>query len=143
MLVRCFSGGGNERVLNCLLMRAYKNIIEFNSNRTLHFSMRNISPEDLPLAVLETSYTLGQLITATRKSMGLSQSELCVSARIGRSTLNEIEHGSPKVQFAHWLVVLESLGLLDVIQPSKIPGLTLRQIAKSIPLSRSKKPRHS
>lgn len=117
-------------------------IIEFIGNHTTRFAMRNISPQDLPLAVLETSYALGQLITATRKSMGLSQSELCLSARIGRSTLNEIEHGSPKVQFAHWLVVLESLGLLDVIQPGKIPGLTLRQIAKSIPSPRSKKPRH-
>jgi len=100
--------------------------------------MRAISPDTLPSAVLETAFTLGQLVVASRKSLGLSQEALCASTGIGRSTLSEIEHGSPKVQFAHWLVVLESLGLLNVIQHNA-PGLMLRQIAKALPQPQPRK----
>jgi transcriptional regulator with XRE-family HTH domain len=75
--------------------------------------MRAITPDILPTAVLETCYTLGKLVMATRKARGLTQRALCESAGIGRTTLLEIEHGSPRVQFAYWLLALESLGLLE------------------------------
>lgn len=99
--------------------------------------MRSVQPEDLPDDVLQTSFALGQLITATRKARGLSQDALCTSVKIGRSTLVEIEHGSPKVQFVHWLVVLEALGLLE----QGVPGLPMKQIAAAVRQPKSIRPR--
>jgi len=93
--------------------------------------MRAISPDVLPTSVLETCYTLGKLVTASRKASGLTQRTLCESAGIGRSTLLEIEHGSPKVQFAHWLVVMESLGLLENLTKN-ISTANMGLIAKAI-----------
>lgn len=93
--------------------------------------MRALSPDLLPTSVLETCYTLGKLVTASRKARGLTQRALCESAGIGRSTLLEIEHGSPKVQFAHWLVVLESLGLLENLTKN-ISAANMGLIAKAV-----------
>ena len=87
----------------------------------------------LPASVLEASYSLGKLIRATRKARGLTQSSLCLSVGIGRNTLVEIEHGSPKVQFVYWLLVLESLGLLETLlrYPSATNmGLIARAVAQ-------------
>lgn len=80
--------------------------------------MRAISPDTLPVPVLEASYSLGKLLAAARKAQGLSQTELCGLVDIGLSTLVEIEHGPPKVQLAYWLTVLEQLGLLESITRS-------------------------
>lgn len=85
----------------------------------------------LPTSVLETCYTLGNFVMASRKAGGLTQRALCESAGIGRSTLLEIEHGSPKVQFAHWLVVLESLGLLENLTKN-ISAANMALIAKAV-----------
>lgn len=93
--------------------------------------MRAISPDILPTSVLETCYTLGKLVTASRKARGLTQRALCESAGIGRSTLLEIEHGSPKVQFAHWLVVLESLELLENLTKN-VSAANMGLIAKAV-----------
>jgi transcriptional regulator with XRE-family HTH domain len=93
--------------------------------------MRAITPDSLPTEVLETSYSLGQLILATRKAQGMSQESLCESADIGRSTLVQIERGSPRVQFAHWLSVLHALDLLQLIRPG-VPPAELGRIARAV-----------
>lgn len=98
--------------------------------------MRTISPDILPTAVLETCYSLGSLIKATRKARGLTQIALCESTGISRNTLVEIEHGSPRVQIAHWLVVLDSLGLLENLTRSASP-LNMGLIAKAVAQPRS------
>ena len=93
--------------------------------------MRTISPDILPTTVLETCYSLGSLVKATRKARGLTQIMLCESTGISRNTLVEIEHGSPRVQFAHWLVVLESLELLENITKN-ISAANMGLIAKAV-----------
>ena len=98
--------------------------------------MRTISADILPTTVLETCYALGSLVKATRKARGLTQITLCESTGISRNTLVEIEHGSPKVQFAHWLVVLDSLGLLENLTRSA-SALNMGLIAKAVARPRS------
>lgn len=75
--------------------------------------MRKISAEDLPLSVLETGFSLGRLVLSTRKAQGYSQEALAQAAAVSRSTIVQIERGSPRVQFVYWLCVLDTLGLLD------------------------------
>lgn len=104
--------------------------------QTILKPMRAISPDILPASVLETCYTLGNLVKATRKARGLTQLALCESAGIGRSTLVEIEHGSPKVQFVYWLLVLESLGLLENLTKSA-SAVNMGLIAKAVAQPRS------
>lgn len=88
--------------------------------------MREITPEKLPRPVLEFTYATGVLIADIRKRKGLTQKELAEAASIGRNTLIEIEKGSPKVQMAHWLSVLDQLDLLKFM--SSWPGLELAKM---------------
>lgn len=99
-------------------------------------SVRAITPDRLPTEVLETSFGLGQLVLATRKARGLSQESLCESAEIGRSTLLQIERGSPRVQLAHWFSVLHALDLLALFRPS-IPPSEMGRIARAVKRSGS------
>jgi len=98
--------------------------------------MQTLTPDMLPASVLEASYSLGNLIRATRKARGLTQHSLCQSVGIGRNTLVEIEHGSPKVQFVYWLLVLESLGLLETL-PRNPSAANMGLIAKAVVQPRS------
>ncbi len=99
--------------------------------------MRTITPETLDIEVLETGYSLGKLIAASRKAQGITQTELCGLAGVGRSTLVEIEHGSPKVQFAHWMQVMHKLGLLAHLT-SSVSAFHLGQIANAVPLRKKR-----
>ena len=100
--------------------------------------MRTISADELPVPVLETSYMLGKLISGTRKALGLSQQVLSERANVGRSTLVEIEHGSPKVQFVYWLLVLEELGLIDTLTKG-VSATSLGLLATAVPRSRERR----
>ena len=93
--------------------------------------MRQITPELLDDTVLETSYKLGKSIAAVRKSQKLSQIELAFDAGVGRSTLIEIERGSPKVQLAHYLSVMKELGMLHLLSQS-LDAFSIGQIADSM-----------
>jgi transcriptional regulator with XRE-family HTH domain len=97
--------------------------------------MRTITPDQLPLAVLETSYRLGKLVAGTRKARRLSQQVLCEQAGLGRNTLAEIERGSPRVQFVYWLLVLDALGLLDNLN-SVQSAADVGRIADALPRTR-------
>lgn len=97
--------------------------------------MRAISPDTLPVAVLEASYVLGKLAAASRKAAKISQVELCSRVGISRQTLNQIEQGSPRVQLAHWLVVLDHFGLMDSLVRS-LSASQAGQIAEAMPRSR-------
>lgn len=88
--------------------------------------MREITPDNLPRAVLEFTYATGVLIADIRKRKGMTQKELAEAAGIGRNTLIEIEKGSPKVQMAHWLSVLDQLELLQFM--TAWPSLALAKI---------------
>lgn len=94
--------------------------------------MRAITADSLPTGVLDVCETWARLIVAARKAQGLSQDELRQDAGISRSTLVEIEAGSPRVQFAHWLVVLDRLDLLDAFR--SVPAAQLSAIASAVKL---------
>jgi transcriptional regulator with XRE-family HTH domain len=97
--------------------------------------MRRIDPDDLPLTILETSYRLGKLVVSARKSLRLSQETLCAMAKVSRTTLNEIEKGSPRVQFVYWLLVMDALELLgnfDVL----LSASALGRVADTLPRPR-------
>lgn len=98
--------------------------------------MRAITSDALPSSVLEACYSLGSLIRATRKARGLTQVALCEGTGISRNTLVEIEHGSPRVQIAHWFVVLDSLGLLETLTKSA-SAINMGLIAKAVSQPRS------
>jgi len=97
--------------------------------------MRAISPDNLPIAVLEASYALGKLAAASRKAARVSQVELCSRVGISRQTLSQIEQGSPRVQLAHWLVVLDHFGLMDPLVRT-LSATQAGQIAETMPRRR-------
>jgi transcriptional regulator with XRE-family HTH domain len=97
--------------------------------------MRAILPDQLPLAVLETSYRLGKLVAGTRKARRISQQTLCEQAGLGRNTLVEIERGSPRVQFVYWLLALDALGLLDSLNSAQ-SAADMGRIADALPRAR-------
>lgn len=92
--------------------------------------MRAIDPSSLSSAALEICNTWSRMIVATRKARGLSQEDLRLDAGIGRSTLIEIEAGSPRVQLAHWLSVLDRLDLIDALR--SVPGAQVAEIAEAV-----------
>lgn len=99
--------------------------------------MRAIDPDLLPGEVLESSYRMGRLIAVARKARGLTQSQLCEAAGIGRSTLAEIERGSPRVQLAHWLAVMHVLQLLEGLTANLLSAEELERIAGAVRRPRS------
>jgi transcriptional regulator with XRE-family HTH domain len=101
--------------------------------------MRRIVPDELPLGVLEASYRLGKLIASTRKARRLSQEALCTMAGVGRSTLNEIEKGSPRVQFVYWLLTMEALELLGTFNAG-VSAEDAGRVAAAIPRPRRSTP---
>lgn len=97
--------------------------------------MRRIVPDELPLGVLEAGYRLGKLVASTRKARGLSQTALCSLAGLGRNTLNEIEKGSPRVQFVYWLLALDALELLGTLN-TMLTAEEAGRVADAIPRPR-------
>ncbi len=67
--------------------------------------------------VLERLAGLGRRISASRRLQRLRQEDLAGMAGIGRSTLVEIEKGSPFVSMGNYMSVLLALGLLDETSP--------------------------
>lgn len=65
-----------------------------------------------PIDVLESLRQLGERIVIARKAAEYRQSDLANRAGIGRSTLVEIEKGSPHVAMGKYLAVLWALDLL-------------------------------
>ncbi|WP_059751193.1 helix-turn-helix domain-containing protein [Thiobacillus denitrificans] len=97
--------------------------------------MRSITPDQLPLSVLEASYRLGKLVAGTRKARRLTQQALCEQAGLGRNTLAEIERGSPRVQLVYWLLVLEALDLLGNLNHA-LSAADVGRLADSLPRAR-------
>lgn len=93
--------------------------------------MKQILPEDLDTSVLEASYILGKSILAMRKTLKLSQRDLAMETGVGRSTIVEIEAGSPKVQLVHYLKVMDRLGMLPAIRQS-LSAYNIGLIAESM-----------
>lgn len=79
--------------------------------------------------VLGQLSSLGMRISASRRLQRLRQEDLAGMAGIGRSTLVEIEKGSPFVAMGNYMSVLLALGLFDEAPPEGesdvlLPGVT-------------------
>lgn len=55
---------------------------------------------------------MGQVLTARRQKLGLSQRELAEKADVAPTTIHNLEHGSCKVQLDKFLQVLAALDLI-------------------------------
>ena len=74
--------------------------------------MANIKPNH-PIDVRDTLRQLGERIVIGRKAAGWRQIDLADHAGVSRSTLVEIEKGSPHVTIGNYLAVLWALNVLD------------------------------
>lgn len=72
--------------------------------------MRHFKPE-FPIDVCDTLARLGQRIAIARKAAELRQADLADRSGISRSTLVEIEKGSPYVAMGNYLSVLWALNI--------------------------------
>jgi HTH-type transcriptional regulator/antitoxin HipB len=61
------------------------------------------------------SEKLGQIIKHKRKSLKLTQAEVAMSCGVGLRFLSDLENGKPTCQMGKVLLVIESLGLMIVI----------------------------
>ncbi|NJD26381.1 MAG: helix-turn-helix transcriptional regulator [Betaproteobacteria bacterium] len=66
-----------------------------------------------PIDVRDTLRQLGERIVIARKAAGWRQIDLADRAGVSRSTLVEIEKGSPHVTIGNYLAVLWALNILD------------------------------
>ena len=74
--------------------------------------MANIKPNH-PIDVRDTLRQLGERIVIGRKAAGWRLVDLADHAGVSRSTLVEIEKGSPHVTIGNYLAVLWALNVLD------------------------------
>jgi len=74
--------------------------------------MANIKPIH-PIDVRDTLRQLGERVVIARKAAGWRQVDLADRAGVSRSTLVEIEKGSPHVSIGNYLAALWALNILD------------------------------
>jgi y4mF family transcriptional regulator len=66
-----------------------------------------------------TTKELGQLISKTRKSLGVTQKNLALAANTGLRFIIELEQGKPTCQLGKVLTVLHTLGIkITLVPPS-------------------------
>ena len=76
------------------------------------FDMANIK-RVYPIDVRDTLRQLGERIVIARKAAEWRQVDLADHAGVSRSTLVEIEKGSPHVSIVNYLAILWALNILD------------------------------
>jgi transcriptional regulator with XRE-family HTH domain len=86
-----------------------------------------------PPPVTDNLRELGQRIVVARKIQRLRQEDLSAMAGIGRSTLSEIEKGSPFVSIGNYMTVLWSLGIMNEILATELNGEERRLVASELP----------
>ncbi len=87
-----------------------------------------------PFDVIESLRMLGERIVIARKTLGMRQSDVAARAGISRSTLVEIEKGSPYVAIGHYFSTLWAVNLLEDVE--KIAALESeghRLLASNLP----------
>lgn len=75
------------------------------------------------MKAVANSKELGAAIRAERKSIGVTQKELAMTAGVGLRYLIELERGKPTARMEGMFKVLQALGLkLSVTPPSGVEG---------------------
>jgi y4mF family transcriptional regulator len=62
------------------------------------------------MTAITSSQSLGQALRATRKRLGLTQSDLALAAGVGLRFIVELEGGKPSVRLEQVLRVVDALG---------------------------------
>ena len=73
-------------------------------------------------AALKAAAHLGDLVRQARLARSWTQQGLAERARIGLATLKRLEGGAVEVSLGGWLAVLETLGLLPLIDGLRDPA---------------------
>ena len=95
--------------------------------------MTNINPP-FPIDVRDSLQQLGERIAIARKAVAWRQTDLADRAGIGRSTVIEIEKGSPHVSIGNYLAVLWALDVLgDIDGIAKLESDSHRLMASKLP----------
>lgn len=87
----------------------------------------------LPPPVLDNLVELGQRIALARKIQRLRQEDLSAMTGISRSTLTEIEKGSPFVSMGNYMATLWSLGIMSEIVATEMSEEERRLVASELP----------
>lgn len=64
-----------------------------------------------------TTTQIGTLIRTTRKSLGVTQKQLALTAGTGLRFISDVEHGKPSCELAKVLVVMYTLGIKLELKP--------------------------
>ena len=63
-----------------------------------------------------TSTSIGQLVRATRKTLGITQSDLALIAGTRERFISDLENGKPTCELGKALIVIQSLGItIDLV----------------------------
>ena len=97
--------------------------------------MRDLTPGllQLPPPVLGNLNALGKRVSVARKIQCLKQEDLANMANISRSTLTEIEKGSPFVLMGNYMAVLWALGLMHEISATDMSEEERRLLVTELP----------
>lgn len=87
----------------------------------------------LPPPATENLRQLGLRVSFTRKIQRLRQEDLATIAGISRSTLVEIEKGSPFVSIGAYMAVLWGLGIMNNILATEMTDEEQRLVASDLP----------
>lgn len=87
----------------------------------------------LPPPVLDNLVELGRRIAFARKIQRLRQEDLSAMTGISRSTLTEIEKGSPFVSMGSYMATLWSLGIMNEILAIEMSEEERRLVASELP----------
>jgi len=96
-------------------------------------SMKNITLP-YPIDVRDALRQLGERIAIARKAAEWRQTDLADRAGVGRSTVIEIEKGSPYVAIGNYLAVLWALDILeDIGKIAVLESSSHRMMASRLP----------
>lgn len=71
---------------------------------------------------LTSTSAMGQIIRNTRKSLGVTQADLALTAGTGVRFIVDLEKGKPTCEIGKILNVLEVLGITLVLNPPHLNG---------------------
>ena len=91
------------------------------------------SDSQLPPPVADNLRELGWRVASARKIQRLRQEDLSAMAGISRSTLTEIEKGSPFVSIGSYMAVLWALGIMSEILATEMSDEERRLVASELP----------
>jgi len=76
-----------------------------------------VQSNKIPYGKILSAQDIGNIIRATRKAQGATQTEFAALCGVGVRFLSELENGKPTAELGKVLAVIQSLGLEMSLQP--------------------------